>query len=462
MRICRGMLRLLFVSRPGSPLQLLRRSMVGNLAAWLLDGALANGAGPRTALREGDRAWTFDELARPRRASCRLRCAACGSQRGERVLDPDARHARGRGGDPRHDPRRRGRGAGVRARRRPTTSRTYVLHAGAVDRDRRRHARARRSTRSATRRPICARSICVGAKLAGSHDFHKLVEARSRSRPAPSGDDDVVAAPLLGGLGPRRAARGPALPAHDHGGARRRSRASCSSSPTRIASCASRGSRRRTASARACSCRSRRRPSRCCSRRSRSPSSCSRRSISTSRPCCSRRRRSTRSSRTMPRRRQVDKPLATLRHAVAGAEGMPERLIPRIRSVLGTEVVVGYGLTEIFQFALAGRSNDPGARPGVCGKPLAGVQVRLVDEDGDPVGVDEIGTLELQCGSLFTGYWGGGGASRQPRDARRRLVHDARSLHGRSRGLLSSLRPRRRSVQGRRQVGVARPRSSAR
>jgi acyl-coenzyme A synthetase/AMP-(fatty) acid ligase len=77
--------------------------------------------------------------------------------------------------------------------------------------------------------------------------------------------------------------------------------------------------------------------------------------------------------------------------------------------VLGTEVIVGYGLTEIFQFALAGRSDDPGARPGVCGRPLSGVQVRLVDEDGDPVGVDEIGTLELQCGSLFTGYWSGGG-----------------------------------------------------
>src|SRR5207247_70521 len=85
--------------------------------------------------------------------------------------------------------------------------------------------------------------------------------------------------------------------------------------------------------------------------------------------------------------------LASLRHAVAGAEGMPEQLIPRIRSVLGTEVVVGYGLTEIFQFALAGRSDDPGALPGVCGKPLTGVQVRLVDEDGDPVGVDEIGKV---------------------------------------------------------------------
>ncbi|HEV7556106.1 MAG TPA: AMP-binding protein, partial [Kofleriaceae bacterium] len=104
---------------------------------------------------------------------------------------------------------------------------------------------------------------------------------------------------------------------------------------------------------------------------------------------------------------KLTRPLANLRHAVAGAEGMPERLIPRIRTVLGTEVVVGYGLTEIFQFALAGKSSDPGARPGVCGKPLAGVQVRLVDEDRDPVGVDEIGTLELQTGSLFSGYWGG-------------------------------------------------------
>jgi acyl-coenzyme A synthetase/AMP-(fatty) acid ligase len=111
----------------------------------------------------------------------------------------------------------------------------------------------------------------------------------------------------------------------------------------------------------------------------------------------------------------LSKPLAGLRHAVAGAEGMPERLIPRIRAVLGTEVVVGYGLTEIFQFALAGRSDDPGARPGVCGRPLAGVQVRLVDDDGDPVGIDEIGTLELQCGSLFTGYWGGGDHDHEPR-----------------------------------------------
>jgi acyl-coenzyme A synthetase/AMP-(fatty) acid ligase len=98
--------------------------------------------------------------------------------------------------------------------------------------------------------------------------------------------------------------------------------------------------------------------------------------------------------------------LAMLRTAVAGAEGMPEQLIPRIRSVLGTEVTVGYGLTELFQFALAGRSDDPGIRSAVCGRPLPAIEARLVDEDNDSVGVDEIGTLQLRSPSLVSGYWG--------------------------------------------------------
>ena len=59
--------------------------MVGNLATWLIDGGLANGAGPRTALREGGRAWTFDELAdNVARTSSALRGLRL--QRGERVL----------------------------------------------------------------------------------------------------------------------------------------------------------------------------------------------------------------------------------------------------------------------------------------------------------------------------------------------------------------------------------------
>src|SRR5437588_11930486 len=60
-------------------------SSVGNLAAWLVDGALATGAGPRVALREGERAWTYDELAAMvGKTSAALRGLKL--QRGERVL----------------------------------------------------------------------------------------------------------------------------------------------------------------------------------------------------------------------------------------------------------------------------------------------------------------------------------------------------------------------------------------
>jgi benzoate-CoA ligase family protein len=103
-----------------------------------------------------------------------------------------------------------------------------------------------------------------------------------------------------------------------------------------------------------------------------------------------------------------DQPLAGLRTAVSGAEGMPEKLIPRIRDALGTEVTVGYGLTEIFQFALGGVTGDDwDGMPGTCGTPLPDIEVRIVDDDGKPAGADEIGTLQLRCASLFAGYWGG-------------------------------------------------------
>lgn len=99
-----------------------------------------------------------------------------------------------------------------------------------------------------------------------------------------------------------------------------------------------------------------------------------------------------------------ERPLASLRAAVAGAESMPDQLIPRIRSVLGTEITMGYGLTESFQFALGGRSDDPGVRSAVCGRPLPEVEARVVDDDGAPVGSDEIGTLQLRCPSLASRY----------------------------------------------------------
>jgi len=97
-------------------------------------------------------------------------------------------------------------------------------------------------------------------------------------------------------------------------------------------------------------------------------------------------------------------PLANLRVCVSGAEGMPPKLVPKIRDILGASVLVGYGLTEAFQFVLSGPA-DPN-RPGACGTPVADVEARLVDDEGTEVGADSIGTLQLRGPTIYAGYWG--------------------------------------------------------
>ncbi|HEY5927997.1 MAG TPA: benzoate-CoA ligase family protein [Kofleriaceae bacterium] len=378
--------------------------MVGNLAAWLVDGALAKGAGPRTALREGGRAWTFDELAdHVSRTSAALRGLRL--QRGERVLIlmRDTLEAAAAILGTIH--------AGAIAvpiseLATPDDVQDYVQHAGAViavtDGS---HEAVLEAIRNET--PDLREVVAVGPKLAGSHDFAKLIEGAQAQPAAPSGEDDVALLLYSAGSGPGE------LRAVPH--SLRTVRAAFGSFAQQLLQLSDQDrilcvARLSTAygigsglflplATQAESLLFPEQPQ----------SDKLFKVLDQFKPTVLFATPSVYAQLAHDAEKEKrDKPLASLRNAVAGAEGMPERLIPRIRSVLGTEVVVGYGLTEIFQFALAGRSDDPGARPGVCGKPLAGVQVRLVDEDGDPVGVDEIGTLELQCSSLFGGYWGGG------------------------------------------------------
>ena len=377
---------------------------VGNLTAWLLEAALANGAGPRCALREGDRAWTYDELAgEVGRLSGALRGLRV--QRGERVLImmSDTLEAAASILGVIH--------AGavavpVSELSTPDDIQDLVLHAGAtlaiVDTA---HEQVVDAVRTET--PDLREVICVGSKLPGTLDYRQLVGAAAPLPPVAMGDRDVSVLLYSAGSGPGE------LRAVPHG--TRTIRAAHDSfardllqlgAQDRILSVA----RLSTAyglgaglflplAVQAESLLFPAQPH----------SALLFAALDSYEPTVLFATPSVYSQLAHDAERMaIGKPLARLRHAVAGAEGMPEQLIPRIRTVLGTEVVVGYGLTEIFQFALAGRSSDPGARPGVCGKPLSGVQARLVDEDGDPVGVDEIGSLELQSDSLFPGYWGGG------------------------------------------------------
>lgn len=127
-------------------------------------------------------------------------------------------------------------------------------------------------------------------------------------------------------------------------------------------------------------------------------------------------------------------PLAGVRRVIAGGEGMPEALVARIRTTLGAEAEVGYGLTEILQLALACVITDDD-RAGCCGRPLPGVVARVVDDAGAPLPVDEIGTLQLRTAACCVGVVDADGIDAAVVDAdgwlvtRDRFLVDGRGLY---------------------------------
>src|SRR5512146_122889 len=161
-------------------------STSGNLASWLIDSALAAGIGAKSALREGDRAWTYDELAdKVTRMSAALRTLRL--QRGERVLVlmRDTLEAAAAILGTIH--------AGavavpVSELATPDDVQDYVLHAGAgIAITDGAHEAVLDAIRNET--PDLRELVCVNAKLPGSHDFQKLVDAAEPQPAAPSGPE---------------------------------------------------------------------------------------------------------------------------------------------------------------------------------------------------------------------------------------------------------------------------------
>ena len=75
-----------------------------------------------------------------------------------------------------------------------------------------------------------------------------------------------------------------------------------------------------------------------------------------------------------------------------------------MRDRFGLDLTEGYGLTEASPVVTVvdGRSSTARARSGV---PLPGVEVRLVDADGEDVLVGDAGEIWVQGPNVFPGYW---------------------------------------------------------
>jgi len=110
--------------------------------------------------------------------------------------------------------------------------------------------------------------------------------------------------------------------------------------------------------------------------------------------------------------------LATVRRMTSGAAPLHPKVLTAIREATGLDVYEGYGLTEcapvVTSMLVTGYP-----KPGSVGRPLPGIELRLVDSDGtdqavplDPDDVDDVfeaegetGLVSIRGANLFSGYW---------------------------------------------------------
>jgi long-chain acyl-CoA synthetase len=96
--------------------------------------------------------------------------------------------------------------------------------------------------------------------------------------------------------------------------------------------------------------------------------------------------------------------LPALRLSVSGGAALPVEVLHRFEQRFGTEILEGYGLSETSPVA---SFNRPGRqrKPASIGYPVTGVEMRVADEEGNPVAAGEVGEIAIRGHNVMKGYW---------------------------------------------------------
>jgi long-chain acyl-CoA synthetase len=119
---------------------------------------------------------------------------------------------------------------------------------------------------------------------------------------------------------------------------------------------------------------------------------------------------------------ELGRGLATVRRMTSGAAPLHPKVLTALREATGLDVFEGYGLTECAPVVTSTLVTGY-PKPGSVGRPLPGIELRLVDSDGsdqsvplDPDDVDDVfeaegetGLVSIRGANLFSGYWPDGG-----------------------------------------------------
>ncbi len=97
--------------------------------------------------------------------------------------------------------------------------------------------------------------------------------------------------------------------------------------------------------------------------------------------------------------------VSSLRLAGTGAARVPAELVREMRERLGCPVVVRYASTEasLITGTRLGDADEVVAE--TVGRASEGVELRLVGEEGAPVGTGEVGQVQCRSGAAMRGYW---------------------------------------------------------
>jgi long-chain acyl-CoA synthetase len=92
-----------------------------------------------------------------------------------------------------------------------------------------------------------------------------------------------------------------------------------------------------------------------------------------------------------------------LRLGISGAAPCPWEIAQAWRQRTGVRIVRGYGSTELFR-PLSYLAADPTDYPECVGRPVPGVEIRVVDDDGHAPGPGEEGELLIRTPAVMDGY----------------------------------------------------------
>ncbi|KAA2219298.1 acyl-CoA synthetase [Maribacter flavus] len=102
-------------------------------------------------------------------------------------------------------------------------------------------------------------------------------------------------------------------------------------------------------------------------------------------------------------KKKMSEAASKLRLMVSGSAALPVPVLEKWRAISGQTLLERYGMTEIGM----GLSNSYRGerRPGHVGLPLPTVEMRLVDQENNPVGANEPGEFQIKGPSVFKEYW---------------------------------------------------------